>query len=97
MNIRGNSGRFGLFVKGDEGIFGFGEVIVRDERGSRTEETGNFKMISDGTGDAKSGIFGGIFLIIGLLVAFVDDDKPEVSHRGKKGGTGADNDFGDRR
>lgn len=87
-------GGFGLLTEGDEGIVGFGKVIISDERSGGAEKVGDPQLASDKTGETDGGIFGGIFLEIGGFVGFVDDDETKVFDGGKKGGTGADDDKG---
>lgn len=86
-------GGFGFDVEADKSVFGLGEVEIGDTRGGAALEAGDFEGAGDEAGEAKSGIAGGIVLIIGGFVGFVDDDEAEVGDRGKKGGAGADDDF----
>ena len=50
--------------------------------------------MSHETGEAEGGITGRVFLIIGGLVGFVDDDETEIPEGSEKGGTGADDYLG---
>ncbi len=79
--------------EGNEGVFGLCEVIVGDERGGGAEEAGDFEGACHEGSEADGGIFGGVFLVIGGLVSFVDDDESEIFKGGKKGGAGTDDDF----
>ena len=87
-----DGGLFGLFGELDEGMVGFGKVVVDEIRSGGTEETGGFCLAGDETGEAEGGIARGVFLVIGGFVGFVDDDEAEVVDWGEEGGAGADDD-----
>ena len=72
------SRRFCLFGERDERVFLAGEVKVGSERSGGAEKAGDFKRAGHERGEAESGVFRGVFLIIGGLVGFVDDDEAEV-------------------
>ena len=69
-----NSGGFGLLVELNEGIMGFGEVIIDDIRGGGAGNARDFELTGNKTGETESRIARGVFLIIGTLMGFVDDD-----------------------
>ena len=71
-----------------------GEVIVYEVGGGRAEDAGDFEGAGDLAGEAEGGVAGGVFLVIGGFVGFVNQDKTEVVNRGVKGGAGADDDGG---
>lgn len=51
-------------------------------------------MAGDEAGKAEGGITGGVFLVVGGFVSFVDNDEAEVMNRCEEGGAGADDDEG---
>ena len=71
-----------------------GEVIIYEVRGGRAEDAGDFEGAGDLAGEAKGGVAGGVFLVVGGFVGFVNQDKAEVVNEKKKGGAGADDDGG---
>lgn len=71
-------GSFGFFFDGNEGIFGFSEVVIFDIRGGGAEDKRDFEVFADGAGGADGRITGRIFLIIRGFVFLVDDDEAEV-------------------
>lgn len=90
----GFCGGFGFVIKGDEGGVLAGEVIIYEIRGGRAEDAGDFEGAGDLAGEAEGGVAGGVFLVVGGFVGFVNQDKAEVVDGGKKGGAGADDDGG---
>ena len=90
----GFCGGFGFVIKGDEGGVLAGEVIIYEVRGGGAEDAGDFEGAGDLAGEAKGGVAGGVFLVVGRFVGFVNQDKTEVVDGGKKGGAGADDDGG---
>lgn len=72
--FRGDSGGFGFGGEVDEGIVGFGEVEINDIRGGGTLDTGDFEGAGHKTGETEGRITGGVFLVVGTLVGFVDDN-----------------------
>lgn len=73
---------------------GFCEVEIGGERSGGALDTEGVEMIGDETGEAESGVFRSLVLVVSGFVGFVDDDESKVSDRGEKGGTGADDDLG---
>ena len=69
------------------------EIIVRDNRGGGTLETGDFERASQEAGKPESGVFRSVFLIVGGFMGLVDDDETEIFDWGEEGRTGADNDL----
>jgi len=92
--FRGDSGGFGFLSELDEGMVGFCEVEIDDVRGGGALNTGDFEGTSHEASEAESGITGGVFLVIGAFVGFVDDDEAEVLDGGEEGGAGADDNKG---
>ena len=90
----GLGGGFGLMVEGDEGGFLASEVIIDEVGSGGAENAGDFEGSGNVAGEAKGGIAGGVFLVVGGLVGFVDEDEAEVVDGGEEGGTGADDDGG---
>ncbi len=88
------SGSFGFFSEGDEGVFSVCEVKVGDERGGGAKQTRDFKSAGDERGEAEGGVFRGVFLVISGFVGFVDDDETEVFERCEEGGARTDDDLG---
>lgn len=89
-----NSGGFGFFCEGDEGVFGFGEVKVGDERGGRAEKARDFESAGEEGGEAEGGVFGGVFLVVGGFVGFIDDNEAEIFKWGEESRARADDDAG---
>ena len=83
VNLRWGSGGFGFFSERDDGVMFLGEVIVGNEGGGGTLDTGDFKNASDGAGETEGGIFGRIFLAVSGLVRLVNDDEAEVFNWGE--------------
>ena len=94
FKVGSDGGGFGFCREGDERVFGFGEVKVGNEGGGGAEEEGDFEGAGDEGGEAEGGVFGGVFLVVGGFVSFVNDDETEVFERGEEGGAGADDDAG---
>lgn len=69
-------------------------MIINDIRGGGAKNTRNFLIPGDEAGETESRITGWVVLIIRRVVGFVDNNKSEIFDRGKKGGTGANNDLG---
>ncbi len=51
-------------------------------------------MAGDEASEAEGGVTGGVFLVVGGFVGFVDNYETEVMNRGEEGGAGADDDEG---
>ena len=94
MDAGGDGGGFCLFGEEDEGVFVFGEEEVGDEGGGGAKEASDFEGAGEEGSEADGGVFGGVFLVVGGFVGFVDDDEAEVFDRGEEGGAGADDDSG---
>ena len=90
----GLGGGFGLMVEGDKGGFLASEVIIDEVGSGGAENAGDFEGSGNVAGEAKGGIAGGVFLVVGGFVGFVDEDEAEVVEGGEEGGTGADDDGG---
>ena len=90
----GLGGGFGLMVEGDKSGFLASEVIIDEVGSGGAEDAGDFEGGGDLAGEAKGGIAGGVFLVVGGLVGLVDEDEAEVVEGGEEGGTGADDDGG---
>lgn len=104
-----DGGLFGFFGEFDEGIMVFCEVIIDEIRGGGAEDAfwlrlygfeglkfGGFwlELANDEAGEAEGGVARGVFLVIGGLMGFVDDDEAEVVNRGEEGGARTDDDEG---
>lgn len=87
-------GRFGFFGELDEGGVGFCEVVVDEIRGGGAENTGDFGGTGNEAGEAKRGVAGGVFLVVGGFVGFVNNDETEVVDRGEESRAGANDDEG---
>ena len=57
-------------------------------------ETGYSEGFCHETGEAKGGVTGRVFLVVGGFVGLVDNNQTEVLQGREEGGTGADDDFG---
>lgn len=51
-----------------------GEIIILNQGSGGAEQTVNFELIGDETGEAESGIFRWTLLKIGWLVGLIDDN-----------------------
>ena len=71
-------GVFGFFVEGDEGRVRGCKIIISDGGGGGAKDAGDFFGFGDKTGETDGGVFGGVFLVIGGFVGFVNDDETEV-------------------
>ena len=94
LDAGGDGGGFGLFGEEDEGVFVFGEEEVGDEGGGGAKEASDFEGAGEEGSEADGGVFGGVFLVVGGFVGFVDDDEAEVFDGSEEGGAGADDDSG---
>lgn len=93
FDLGGDGGGFGFLGEIDERRVGLGKVEVGDERGGRAENARDFECGGYKRGEAKSGVFWGVFLVVSGFMGFVDDDEAEIFERGKESGARTNDDL----
>ena len=81
MDFGWGGGVFGIGSERDDGLILLGEVKIGNEWCGGALNTGDVERFGHETGKAQSRIFGRVFLGVGGLVRFVDDDKTEIMER----------------
>jgi len=85
----GPLGEMGEVVFAEEGV-----VVGFERRGGGAEENGALLEVATNDGEVACVVFRRVFLFVGGLVFFIDDDEAQVDDRGENGGASTDDDAG---